>query len=285
MLKFNLNTSKKKGALKNILITLTLIVFTLSFAPYSNKPFQELSSFNQYQPCKKQFNISNEMLKNYNLGDILLVEFQVSFIIFGFEQDYYLENGLDCRFEKRYSFDETIKNGKYLTFFTRRLFSLSSYALFVLIIWFLIKQFKIITEDRGLIDKNESDSEELELPVLYSKKAILGFTIFFTPLFGAVLLMSNFKVLNKNKPRTQVLVFAIGYTLISKIILNYLPVNIFNNIVFNFLGYFILSKIFWDKNLNKNFQYTKKQINKPLIISFLILVFISGIQFLLHELA
>lgn len=284
MLKFNLNTSKKKEALKNILITLTLIVFTLSFAPYSNKPFQELSSFNQYQPCKKQFNIFNELSKNYNLEDILLAEFQVSFIIFGFEQDYHLENGLDCSFEKRYSFDETIKNGKYLTFFTRRLFSLSSYVLFVLIIWFLIKQFKIITEDRGLIDKNESDSEELELPVLYSKKAILGFTIFFTPLFGAVLLMSNFKVLNKNKPRTQVLVFAIGYTLISKIILNY-PAKTFSNIVFNFLGYFILSKIFWDKNLNKNFQYTKKQINKPLIISFLILVFITGILFLLKELA
>ena len=59
----------------------------------------------------------------------------------------------------------------------------------------------------------------------------------------------------------------------------------FKSVVFNFLEYFILSKIFWDKNLNKNFQYTKKQINKPLIISFLILVFISGIQFLLQELA
>jgi hypothetical protein len=138
-----LNTSKKK-ALKKIFITLFLIVFTLSIAPYSNKTFQELSSFNQYQPCKKQFNISNEMLKNYNLIDILRVEFQVSFVIFGFEQDYYLENGLDCSFEKRYSFDETIKNGKYLTFLSRRLVSLSSYALFIFIIWFLIKQFKIV---------------------------------------------------------------------------------------------------------------------------------------------
>jgi len=144
MLKFNLNTSKKKGALKNILITLTLIVFTLSFAPYSNKPFQELSSFNQYQPCERQFNISNEMLKNYNLRDILFVEFQVSFVIFGFEQDYYLDNGLDCNFEKRYSFDETVENGKYLDFFSRRLVSLSSYALFVFIIWFLLKQLKIL---------------------------------------------------------------------------------------------------------------------------------------------
>jgi hypothetical protein len=140
----------KKKALKNILITLSLIICTLLIAPFSNKSFKELSSFNQYQPCKIQFNISDEMLKNYNLRDILLVEFQVSFVIFGFEQDYYLENGLDCRFEKRYSFDETIKNGKYLTFLSRRLVSLSSYALFIFIIWFLIKQFKIIFNSKKL---------------------------------------------------------------------------------------------------------------------------------------
>jgi len=64
--------------------------------------------------------------------------------IFGFEQDYYLDNGLDCNFEKRYSFDETVENGKYLDFFSRRLVSLSSYALFVFIIWFLLKQLKIL---------------------------------------------------------------------------------------------------------------------------------------------
>ncbi len=143
MKKFNLNNFKKK-ALKKILITLFFIICTLLIAPFSNKSFKELSSFNQYQPCERQFNILNEMSKNYNLRDILLVEFQVSFVIFGFEQDYYLENGLDCNFEKRYSFDETVENGKYLTFFSRRLISLSSYALFVFIIWFLIKQFKIL---------------------------------------------------------------------------------------------------------------------------------------------
>ena len=139
----------KKKALKKILITLSLIICTLLIAPFSNKSFKELSSFNQYQPCKKQFNISDELLKNYNLGNILLAEFQVSFVIFGFEQDYYLENGLDCSFEKRYSFDETIKNGKYLTFLSRRLFSLSSYALFIFIIWFLIKQFKIVLNSKN----------------------------------------------------------------------------------------------------------------------------------------
>ena len=143
MKKSNSNNFKKK-ALKKVLITLFFIVCTLLIAPFSNKSFKELSSFNQYQPCKTQFNISNEMSKNYNLRDILFVEFQVSFVIFGFEQDYYLDNGLDCNFEKRYSFDETVENGKYLDFFSRRLVSLSSYALFVFIIWFLLKQLKIL---------------------------------------------------------------------------------------------------------------------------------------------
>lgn len=116
---------------------------------------------------------------------------------------------------------------------------------------------------------NESSFEKLETPILYSKKAILGFSIFFSSLFGAILLMSNLKEMNKPKARMQVLVFGITYVIFSSFILNYFPRMYFISIIFNIIGYAILVEYFWNKNLGKDFEHKKKQIWKPLIISLL----------------
>ena len=115
------------------------------------------------------------------------------------------------------------------------------------------------TSKKGL-EKNESPFEELVLPTLYSKKAIQGFTIFFTTIFGAVLLMKNLKEMNKPKARIQVLVFGIIYTLISGIILNLIPKSIFLTLLFNLIGYAVLVEFFWNKNLGKALKYRNKQI-------------------------
>jgi hypothetical protein len=129
-------------------------------------------------------------------------------------------------------------------------------------------------------EKNDSPFEELVLPVLYSKKAIQGFTIFFTTIFGAVLLMRNLKEMNKPKAGMQVLVFGIVYTLFSIILLNYLPKMFFITLIFNLIGYAVLSEFFWNKNLGKEFAYDKKKIWKPLFISTLILFLVVFLQFL-----
>ena len=129
-------------------------------------------------------------------------------------------------------------------------------------------------------ENNESTFQEFELPILYSKKAIQGFTIFFSPLFGAALLMSNLKAVNKNKARLQVLVFGIGYTLLSVVALNYLPKTFFITLIFNLIGYVVLTEFFWNTNLGKDVQHTKKQIKKPLIISVLIVTLLVILQFL-----
>ena len=130
------------------------------------------------------------------------------------------------------------------------------------------------------IDINKSPFEGLELPFLYSKKAIQGFTIFFSTIFGAVLLMSNFKATNNLKARNQVLIFGIGYTILSTIFLNFLPRMFFLTLLFNFVGYAILIEFFWNKTLGKDIEYRKKQIWKPLIISIAILIVFVLIQFL-----
>jgi hypothetical protein len=129
-------------------------------------------------------------------------------------------------------------------------------------------------------EKNESVFEEFEKPILYSKKAVQGFTIFFGPLFGAVLLMFNLKAVNKSKARMQVLVFGIGYTLLSFVGLSYLPKMFFITLIFNVIGYVVLVEYFWNQNLGKELQYTTKEITKPLIISLLILALVIFLQFL-----
>ena len=127
---------------------------------------------------------------------------------------------------------------------------------------------------------DESPFEELVQPVLYSKKAIQGFTIFFSTLFGAVLLMSNLKEMNKPKERLQVLLFGIGYTVFTLVLLNFIPRVFFITLIFNIVGYAVLVEYFWNKFLGKETEHQKKAIAKPLIISLCILILIISLQFL-----
>ena len=93
------------------------------------------------------YTMSYALGKEYSVGAILIAEFQVSFIPFGFEQDYYLKWGLDVGFESRYSLPEAfdIGFGEVIFYFFRRLFSLSSYALLLLYVWSTIRSVKILT--------------------------------------------------------------------------------------------------------------------------------------------
>jgi hypothetical protein len=91
--------------------------------------------------------------------------------------------------------------------------------------------------------------------------------------------MSNLKKMNKPKARVEVLVFGISYTFLTIILLDYLPKTFFLTILFNLVGYAVLVEYFWNKNLGKELQHQKKQISKPLIISFAILVLLVLLQF------
>ena len=130
------------------------------------------------------------------------------------------------------------------------------------------------------INDNESSNEKLVLPVLYSKKAIQGFTIFFTTIFGAVLLMHNLKEMNKLKARNQVLIFGIAFTILSAILLNYLPKMFFITLLFNLIGYAVLIEFFWKNNIDKELEFTKKEVWKPLTISIIIILSLLFLQLL-----
>ena len=138
---------------------------------------------------------------------------------------------------------------------------------------------QIDTDEKNL-DNNENPSKELILPVLNSKRAIQGFTIFFTTIFGAVLLMYNLKEMNKLKERNQVLIFGIVFTILSAILLNYLPKMIFTTLLFNLIGYAVLIEFFWKNNIEKELEYAKKEVWKPLTISIIIVLLLLFLQLL-----
>ncbi|MDG2356647.1 MAG: hypothetical protein P8L21_00010 [Polaribacter sp.] len=127
---------------------------------------------------------------------------------------------------------------------------------------------------------HKSSYEKLVLPILYSKKAIQGFTIFFTTIFGAVLLMHNLKEMNKLKARNQVLIFGIVFTILSAILLNYLPKMFFITLLFNLIGYAVLIEFFWKNHLEKELEFTKKEVWKPLTISITIVLLLLFLQLL-----
>jgi hypothetical protein len=132
------------------------------------------------------------------------------------------------------------------------------------------------------VDSQKKDSEssrstawdrnkvtDLTAPQLYSQRAIWGFSIFFTVIFGAVLLASN---IGGKKERWTVIGFGVVYTGVAIFVLNLLPQNTGLTLAFNGAGAYVLTSLFWNKYIGREFRYQTKPIWKPLIISLLVSV-------------
>lgn len=125
--------------------------------------------------------------------------------------------------------------------------------------------------------KNEENK-----PYLYSKSLILVFSLLFSPIFAAVLLMLNLKAIGKNKERFYVLLFAVGYLFTTAAILQIfsLPSNL--TFIANVIGAAILNEYFWNKYIGRETQYVKKSWIKPALVSvavallFLLLIMGAG---------
>lgn len=111
--------------------------------------------------------------------------------------------------------------------------------------------------------------DDPEAPELYSKRVITMFSAIFSAIFGAVLMMHNFKEVGNSKARNQVLVFGILYTIASILIINALNIQA---IALNFTGAAILTEFFWNKQLGKEIKYRRRSWIKPAIISVIITI-------------
>lgn len=151
----------------------------------------------------------------------------------------------------------------------------------------IYKKGEIVLEDQPEVEFKEEPSEveeAMNVPKLYSKVSIFGFTIFFSTIFGAFLLMQNFTKMGQFKARNQVLWFGIVFTLLNFWVIGYLPPSILTTLTINILGYLILSELFWNKVLGKDIVYEKKAIQRPLAISILIVVLFVILQIITMQL-
>jgi hypothetical protein len=125
----------------------------------------------------------------------------------------------------------------------------------------------------NLWEKNIGETPEI--PKYYSQRAILGFSLFFTVIFGAVLLAIN---LEDKKARWIVVLFGVLYTGLAIVVVNSLPANTLITFGINSLGGLVLVRFFWNKYLGKGVHFLPKPIWKPLIISLVIAIpFIAAI--------
>ncbi len=126
--------------------------------------------------------------------------------------------------------------------------------------------------DQEILEQPEIENrEERELlPELYSKYVIIGFSVFFSTIFGAALLMSNLKRLNEKRGRIQVLIFGIAYTLLSGIIVNYFMNDI--AIILNVIGAAILNEYFWNKFIGRDTEFEKRNWGLAFGISMLVII-------------
>ncbi|MGB7842547.1 MAG: hypothetical protein WBL21_07140 [Salinimicrobium sp.] len=106
-------------------------------------------------------------------------------------------------------------------------------------------------------------------PKLYSKTLILVFSLLFSPIFAAVLLMANLRSLGKNKARLQVLIFAVLYLIATGVVIAAFQLPPSLTLIANVIGAAILNEYFWKKHIG-DIDFIKKDWIRPLLISMLI---------------
>ncbi len=112
---------------------------------------------------------------------------------------------------------------------------------------------------------------EEKLPKIYSKKSILGFSIFLSTLFGGVLLFRNLMDVNRKKEAYTVLGISIVITILTAIIVN-IPESPKSGLAYGCgaAGGSVLSYYFVPKYFPNEEQYPKKALWKPLIIGIIL---------------
>jgi Na+/proline symporter len=109
--------------------------------------------------------------------------------------------------------------------------------------------------------------EGLVKPMIYSKRAIWGFSVFFTPLFGGILLMQNLKDIDKRKEANLVVIISIIMMVATIFITIFSGIkNTSTSLICNICGASVLTEYFYRKYFPDQADYDKKKIWKPLII-------------------
>lgn len=113
---------------------------------------------------------------------------------------------------------------------------------------------------------------EKEKPAIYSKWAILGFCMFFSPIFGGVLLRQNLIDIDKKTEGNMVLFVSILMAIFAAAIAS-MPFGGFGvTAVVNFIQGAVLVEYNFKRHFPDETQFEKKAIRKPLAISMFVVL-------------
>ena len=129
-------------------------------------------------------------------------------------------------------------------------------------------------ESFGLFSRNDKNLqvEDPDAPSFYSKRAVFGFSILFSVLFGSILLAINLsKTQNRNKA-VWVVLFGLGYIIVAALIAQSFNSNSSFSILVIFIGAYLLEALFWNRYIGNSTLYKPRKVWIPLIIGIAITV-------------
>jgi len=125
-------------------------------------------------------------------------------------------------------------------------------------------------------DEQQYGAGEIEI---YSKNAILGFSLFFSPIFGGALLMINLRAIGNKAAGYLVLFFSIAYAFFISYLIMYINSRIRismmlllgESAVCNIVGGLILTQYYYRRYFPEE-DYYPRSVVKPLMVAFILIL-------------
>jgi lipopolysaccharide export LptBFGC system permease protein LptF len=127
-------------------------------------------------------------------------------------------------------------------------------------------------------DKNNL-IEDPDAPLLFSRRAIYGFSVFFSVFFGAVMLAMNVSKTSGKKNAIWVVLFGLAYTVAMILLLQNFKASTGLAIAPTILGAYLIEALFWNRFIGTSTLYRKRPIWVPLAIGIVIVGFFIFIAF------
>jgi hypothetical protein len=124
---------------------------------------------------------------------------------------------------------------------------------------------KSLENEENPLEPNLLSDEEAAVS-LYSRSAVFGFSIFFSTIFGSILLMINLRRLGEKRKGFEILLLGIAYAVLSSVLVDLAGANLVLSLVLNVLGGYLMSTYFWAKYIGLEFSHKKQSILIPLIL-------------------
>lgn len=125
---------------------------------------------------------------------------------------------------------------------------------------------KAIAKEKEVISAKANVKAEA-LPEWYSPAAILGFSIFFSVIFGGILMYANLRKAGKKTEATTAILISLGIMFLSAFIAHTYQMNQWIVLLANVSGALILIEYFWKKHLGYQTKFKRKSLTRAILIS------------------